>query len=122
MGANEQVIEQDWRTIVRRHNGRPVVRELRGQVTRGQAMGYRVRIDHIEYVGHRDGRPFSLVDALAAVHGVGNTRVLAPDGRTVKYLGRRKVYWPDGETGRRVLDRYRIGHAAQMLCQRKNHN
>lgn len=45
--------------------------------------GYRIRLDHREFDGFRDGRPFTLPDAWRQVEGVGNAAILAPDGRLV---------------------------------------
>lgn len=83
---SDTVVEQDWRTtsVSELHSGRRLVRrELRGEVRRSQVMGYVVRVDHLTYVGTKDGRPFSLVGALAAIHGVNHAKIYRPDGSRV---------------------------------------
>lgn len=42
--------------------------------------GYTFSFGHIEYSGHRDGTPFTLVEAWREVRGVGWARIYRPDG------------------------------------------
>lgn len=82
--ANDAVIKQDWKRASGRRLPNGEVRwrrELRGQVTRAQVMGYVVQVDHLTYVGTTDGRPFSLAAAREAVRGVGNARIWRPTGQ-----------------------------------------
>ena len=46
-------------------------------------MGYRIRAYPVEYVGTKDGRPFTLVDCLRETEGMAMCSIIAPNGRVV---------------------------------------
>lgn len=45
--------------------------------------GYTFSIDHIEYAGTKDGKPFTLLDCWRHIYGVGHSVIYAPSGRVV---------------------------------------
>lgn len=66
--------------------------------------GYTFTIGPMHYVSHRDGTPFTLVDAWLAVRGVAQASIWRPDGslvlRDAGSMSRRAMLAQNGRTAR----------------------
>lgn len=64
--------------------------------------GYTFSIDHVEYIGTKDGKPFTLLDCWRHVYGVGHAAIYAPSGRVVlRNAGAISARWAHIDQARR---------------------